>query len=349
LKIIAALDGSEHSSSTLSFLLSFNWPAGTWIKLVHVLPCEKGMMKYVMHAFGRDNECDTENVAHVLSGIAEETAASMQNVSISAEVLTGDPVDAILSFADTFHPNLIVTGCRKKTAVDAMLLGSVSQSLLEKSHYPIAIVRGNMPRLSPAEGANVLFAVDDSEHSAAAVEWAEWQTWLKQSHIALLSVTEPLHKSAMESVKSASDNLITYHAEKMLIESLLEKWAALLQSGGNAREITRGTVDGAAKETILKGAHNWPAHLIVMGAHGRTGIANLVLGSVSRHISNHADCAVLVVKGMDSERYAEERQKILDSMVLDDIAAEKPKYKSDSPAYGNMAGSNSHVPPTGLF
>jgi nucleotide-binding universal stress UspA family protein len=349
LKIIAALDGSEHSSSTLNFLLSFHWPAGTWIKLVHVLPCDRGVVNYVMHAFGKGNDCDTENVAHVLSGIAEETARDLQNVSISSEVLVGDPVEAILSFADTFHPNLIVTGSRKKTAVDTLLLGSVSQSILEKAPCPVAIVRGNLAKSSPDSGVNVLFPVDDSEHSAAAVQWLQWQSWLKQSHIALLSVTEPLHESAMESVKSASDHLLTYHAEKMLIEILLEKWAAHLQEGGNAKEITRGTVDGAAKETILKGAHNWPADLIVMGAHGRTGIANLVIGSVSRHISNHADCTVLVVKGMESEDYHEVRKRILDNMVLDDLAAEKPKYKQDSPPSGNMAGSNAHVPPTGLF
>lgn len=349
MKIIAALDGSEHSSSTLNFLLSFHWPAGTWIKLLHVVPCERGMMNYVMHAFGKDNDCDTENVAHVLSGIAEETARTLENVSVSPEVLAGDPVEAILSFADTFHPNLIVTGSRKKTAVDTLLLGSVSQSILEKAPCPVAIVRGNLSQSSPKSGSNVLVPVDDSEHSAAAVEWAKWQTWLKQSHLALLSVTEPLHESAMDSVKSASNHLLTYHAEKMLMEILLEKWAAHLQEGGNAREITRGTVDGAAKETILKGAHNWPADLIVMGAHGRTGLANLVLGSVSRHISNHADCTVLVVKGIDSPSYHDERQRILDNMVLDDLANEKPKYERDKPPSGNMAGSNAHVPPTGLF
>ena len=112
MKIIAALDGSKHSSATLNFILSYHWPAGTWIKLVHVLPCERGMIKYVMHAFGKDNDCDTENVSLVLEGIAEEVARKLQNVSVSSEVLAGDPIDSILSFADTFHPDLMIAGCR---------------------------------------------------------------------------------------------------------------------------------------------------------------------------------------------------------------------------------------------
>ena len=349
MKIIAALDGSQHSSATLNFILSYQWPAGTWIKLVHVVPCERGMMKYVMHAFGKENECDTENVGFVLAGIAEETARTLQNVSVSAEVLAGDPVDAILSFADTFHPDLIITGCRKKTAVDALLLGSVSQKLLESVICPIAIVRGSSLPMSPDKGTNVLVPVDDSEHSAAAVEWLQWQEWMKNSHVALLSVTEPLHHSAMEGVKAASDHLITYQADKMLIEFLLEKWGVYLQQTGNAREITRGTVDGAAKETILKGAHNWPANLIVMGAHGRTGIAKIVLGSVSQYISTHSDCTVLIVKGIESKHYETDRQKILDSMTLDDLAAEKRRPMKEGGLSDNWAGSSGHAPPAGMF
>lgn len=349
MKIIAALDGSQHSSATLNFLLSYHWPAGTWIKLIHVLPCERGLMKYVMHAFGKDNECDTENVSLVLEGIAEELARTLHNVSVSAEVLTGDPVDSILSFADTFHPDIVVTGCRKKTAVDTLLLGSVSQKLLEGMSCPFVIVRGDSARLNPDKGSNILVAVDDSEHSAAAVEWLRWQEWMKHSHVALLSVTEPLHQSAMGGVRAASDHLLTYHAEKMLIESLLDQWGTFLQQGGNAREITRGTVDGTPTETILKGAHNWPANLIVMGAQGRTGIAKIMLGSVSQHISTHADCTVLIVKGMESRHYEFDRTKILDSMVLDDLAAEKPKSGPSGIPTSNWTGSSGHVPPTGLF
>lgn len=349
MKIIAALDGSQHSSATLNFLLSYHWPAGTWIKLVHVLPCERGLMKYVMHAFGKENECDTENVSLILAGVAEELARQMPNVSVSAEVLAGDPVDSILSFAGTFHPDLMVTGCRKKTAVDTILLGSVSQKLLEGMSCPVAIVRGDSAPLDADKGSNVLVAIDDSEHSAAAVEWLQWQEWLKQSHIALLSVTDPLHHSPMDGVKTASDNLLTYQTDKMLIESLLDKWGTFLQQGGNAREITRGTVDGIPTETILKGAHNWPANLIIMGAQGRTGIAKFVLGSVSQHISTHADCTVLIVKGMESKYYDLERTKILDSMVLDDIAAEKTKPGPSGIPAANWTGSSGHVPPTGLF
>jgi nucleotide-binding universal stress UspA family protein len=34
----------------------------------------------------------------------------------------------------------------------------------------------------------------------------------------------------------------------------------------------------------------------VLGSHGRTGLAKLLLGSVSSHVVTHSHCSVLVVK-----------------------------------------------------
>jgi nucleotide-binding universal stress UspA family protein len=54
-------------------------------------------------------------------------------------------------------------------------------------------------------------------------------------------------------------------------------------------------VEGDPVETILDRADAWPADLIIMGTHGRTGIERLVVGSVAERVIRRASCPVLTV------------------------------------------------------
>jgi nucleotide-binding universal stress UspA family protein len=54
-------------------------------------------------------------------------------------------------------------------------------------------------------------------------------------------------------------------------------------------------IPGNPGQTIEKMARTWKADLIVMGSRGRTGLRELVLGSVSNYVMHHAPCSVLIV------------------------------------------------------
>lgn len=56
---------------------------------------------------------------------------------------------------------------------------------------------------------------------------------------------------------------------------------------------TESWVDAAAPAIVRK-AHAWTPDLIVVGSHGRTGFAGLVLGSVSQHVLHHVNCSVRI-------------------------------------------------------
>jgi len=48
---------------------------------------------------------------------------------------------------------------------------------------------------------------------------------------------------------------------------------------------------------VLKAAEECNANLIVVGSHGRKGLARFLLGSVAEHVARHANCDVLVARG----------------------------------------------------
>ncbi len=54
---------------------------------------------------------------------------------------------------------------------------------------------------------------------------------------------------------------------------------------------------GKPGDWICDLAQNHHADLIVMGRRGRSGVAEIVLGSVSNHVVHQAPCAVLVIQG----------------------------------------------------
>jgi len=56
-------------------------------------------------------------------------------------------------------------------------------------------------------------------------------------------------------------------------------------------------VDGVAHEQILRGARRAKADMIVLGSHGRTGLARFFLGSVAGRVASMASCPVLTVRG----------------------------------------------------
>jgi nucleotide-binding universal stress UspA family protein len=59
---------------------------------------------------------------------------------------------------------------------------------------------------------------------------------------------------------------------------------------------SRGVIRGLIAPQIVDYANNQDIDLIVMGTHGRRGVAHLLLGSVAEHVVRTADCPVLTVR-----------------------------------------------------
>ncbi len=54
---------------------------------------------------------------------------------------------------------------------------------------------------------------------------------------------------------------------------------------------------GGPGALICKNAQAWGAELILLGRRGRSGLTELMLGSVSSYVLHRANCSVLVIQG----------------------------------------------------
>jgi nucleotide-binding universal stress UspA family protein len=66
------------------------------------------------------------------------------------------------------------------------------------------------------------------------------------------------------------------------------------KAGVRAKAVLR---DGVAHEQIVQAARSPRADMIVIGTHGRTGLAKLFLGSVAGRVVSAAKCPVMTVRG----------------------------------------------------
>jgi nucleotide-binding universal stress UspA family protein len=65
-------------------------------------------------------------------------------------------------------------------------------------------------------------------------------------------------------------------------------------------EVTTAVLEGPAVSEVLRQAEDWPADLVVMGTHGRSGFDYLLMGSVTERLLRKADVPVLTVRaGVD--------------------------------------------------
>jgi nucleotide-binding universal stress UspA family protein len=75
-------------------------------------------------------------------------------------------------------------------------------------------------------------------------------------------------------------------------------------------QTTTEVLIGRTAPAIVEAASDWEADVIVMGTHGRSGFAHLVLGSIAERVLRTAPCPVLTVreKIQPSERADAPRQ-----------------------------------------
>jgi nucleotide-binding universal stress UspA family protein len=136
---------------------------------------------------------------------------------------------------------------------------------------------------------NILVAADGSKHSDAAFDVAMDISQKYGSQVFVLHVFQggngsgTLVSPGFEDDMRAIGQQILNSYEAKVKERRLQNVRMLLQMGD-------------AAQRIMETASEIKCGLILMGSRGRGGFKELLLGSVSHKVTNHASCPVLVVK-----------------------------------------------------
>lgn len=220
-------------------------------------------------------------------------------VSAQSMIVEGHAGDEIIALMDREPFDLVVVGSKGETALEGLLLGSVTRKLITHSPCSVLVARpfagasldATMERLKATDRLSALASVDDSPDSHRVVRWLLARGHNAFRRIVTLTVA-PLMPFPPTLDPAAVVEIIP--ADVRAAETLAEATADHLRDV--ADEVKAVGKPGRPASTILEVAKEEGVDLIVMGATRHGALERFLLGSTSHEVAVHAPCSVIILR-----------------------------------------------------
>jgi nucleotide-binding universal stress UspA family protein len=145
---------------------------------------------------------------------------------------------------------------------------------------------------------SIVVGVDGSDASHDALRWAAEEARLRSAKLVAVYAwsflpPQPIGDPGMLAVP-AGDLPGQLESEREAAQIALDRAVDEVLGADPAVDLELKLAEGDAGEALV--AESKTAELVVVGSHGRSGFKAALLGSVSRHVVDHAACPVVVVK-----------------------------------------------------
>lgn len=229
--------------------------------------------------------------------LAESAAARVKELfggwNVKGEACIGKPAWEIIEKADVWPADLIVVGSQGWGALGRLILGSVSQKVLNEARCSVRISR---KRANHQDPLRILIAFDGSDFAIDAVQTVADRKWPQGTEFRIIIADDDV--SARPEV-----GLIDYMPEGKKdsptaldwIHRMVDTPCQILEAAG--LEVSYAIRWGGARSIILNEAEDWKADSIFMGSRGRGRFRRFLLGSVAAGVAAKAKCSVEVVRG----------------------------------------------------
>ena len=301
-KVLIAVDASMASQQALACARTV-LPHGAEVWLVSVAENPVALFPAGRHA-GRTLELARDELLRDAAEALEQARDSLApcGVRIETRVIDlskrgGDVVDALVDEAGTLGVDLLVVGARQHRGLRRWVEGTVSEPLGRRLRCPMLVVP---EQYSAADGrlpARILFAVDGSPPSMSAlacgIRFATPGTDLRAVYAIdrAAPVSDYLTLDALDDALAERGKQALAAAQEVLAGASARTTTALVRTDRSGDDVAHA---------IMREAAGWNAELIVMGTHGRRGMARWRLGSVAGQVAQITQTPLLLVHASDA-------------------------------------------------
>lgn len=249
----------------------------------HVLPEFLRVSMLFPQWRGIDPKVQRSMAAKAEAAVRRQIEIVLQDAGAAATIVldSGTPHAGLLDQAQAAGAGVIVTGP-----------GDVALEVIRHATVPVLVAR-------PSPRGPVVGATDFSDASAPVLEAAAFEARRRTSSLQLVHVLD-VGPFMMGDAPAAAQPYLD-GASAIALEGV-DELVPLAQSRLNAYVRESGiegkatVLSGHAAGSIARFAETEGAELVVVGTHGRTGIARLTLGSTASAVVDSAPCSVLVVR-----------------------------------------------------
>ncbi len=293
MKVLICTDGSEISYYAAKKVLSF-FKKNDAIDILYVM--DWGFFPtYVSFPTEEDFLPAQKTIAqNIIKEMEKQLNDKGFNVN-EKKYFSGKPEDGILKEIAENSYDLVVLGSHGKKGIKKWL-GSVSRKVISKSSIPTLIVRPskNPQIITHREKKELLIALDGSACSYNAIKKTCEIFELSNKEINLLTVRPGPESLPLEIAMDNEWLEKCLDKQKEIANEILDKAENILSSK-NIRAKDKNSLEGDAADKILEYSTRIESDLIIMGSHGREGVSDILIGSVSKRVLDHSYIPVLII------------------------------------------------------
>lgn len=285
--ILVATDFSAHARHAADRAARLAHETAAPLTLLHVLPGETLAQLRAWLGTASAPEAQLHSEAQLrLQQLADELAAA-RGVAVSPQPAAGPVLDEILQAADAIDARLLVLGARGAGFLRRLVLGTTAERLMRRTRRPLLVVR----QMAHEPYRHVLVAADFSPWTRAALALA--RRIAPRARLTLLTAfqvpfEEKLHFAGVDAAT------VQIYRQRARTEATQNLHALAAAAGLEPSAWTPCIVEGDASLRIVEKEQELDVDLVVLGKHGQSATADLLLGSVTKHVLAEGSADVLV-------------------------------------------------------
>jgi len=298
-QILVTLDGSDFGEHALPFAKAIAEKTGAGVTISHVSCCEPPTdllqntpFQYEGVNMAAYEEKHAEEQRAYLREQEEAMKGELPQNQVSSALLEGYVTEALERHAREIDAKLIIMTTHGRTGVSRAWLGSVADSLVRHSTFPLLVIRplDDGQSFPTARFQHFLVPLDGSATGEKILEPTVALAKAMGARVTLLHVVSPYI-----TVGARVSPLPSGHLEERLAkaEAYLAGVAERL-SGEGVEATPKIESHFAPARAILKTAEEEDVDLIAIATHGYTGVKRALLGSVTDKVLRAAKWPLLL-------------------------------------------------------